>query len=103
MSSWTMPWRKPEAKRPDPPPYAPRAARAVSEEDAAVDAAVVKLKEARRLDSARQYGAAVGLYEEGLTLLMERLRTEPNPQKKAVLNEKASEYMTLAEAAKAKG
>ena len=69
-------------------------------EEDAVGAAVEKLKDARRFDDSKQYGTAVLLYEEGLTLLMERANTERDEPKKAVILKTVEEYMARAERCK---
>ena len=48
-----------------------------------VEAAVAKLKDARRFDDSKQYSTAVMLYEEGLRLLIERHSVESDEPKKA--------------------
>ena len=43
-----------------------------NDDNSQVEAAVAKLKDARRFDDSKQYSTAVMLYEEGLRLLIER-------------------------------
>lgn len=69
-------------------------------EENAVGTAVEKLKDARRFDDSKQYGTAVLLYEEGLTLLMERANAERDEPKKAVILKTVEEYMARAERCK---
>ena len=65
-----------------------------------VEAAVAKLKDARRFDDSKQYSTAVMLYEEGLRLLIERHANEVDEPKKAVILKTVEEYMARAERCK---
>ena len=65
-----------------------------------VEAAVAKLKDARRFDDSKQYSTAVMLYEEGLRLLIERHQQESDEPKRAVILKTVEEYMARAERCK---
>ena len=65
-----------------------------------VEAAVAKLKDARRFDDSKQYSTAVMLYEEGLRLLIERQQQESDEPKRAVILKTVEEYMARAERCK---
>ena len=65
-----------------------------------VEAAVAKLKDARRFEDSKQYSTAVMLYEEGLRLLIERHQQESDEPKRAVILKTVEEYMARAERCK---
>ena len=65
-----------------------------------VEAAVAKLKDARRFEDSKQYSTAVMLYEEGLRLLIERHQSESDEPKRAVILKTVEEYMGRAERCK---
>jgi SpoVK/Ycf46/Vps4 family AAA+-type ATPase len=69
-------------------------------DDGQVEAAVAKLKDARRFDDSKQYSTAVMLYEEGLRLLIERHANEVDEPKRAVILKTVEEYMARAERCK---
>ena len=71
-----------------------------SDDNGQVEAAVAKLKDARRFDDSKQYSTAVMLYEEGLRLLIERHQTESDEPKRAVILKTVEEYMARAERCK---
>ena len=64
-----------------------------SDDNGQVEAAVAKLKDARRFDDSKQYSTAVMLYEEGLRLLIERANVENDEPKRAVILKTVEEYM----------
>ena len=72
-----------------------------SDDNGQVEAAVAKLKDARRFDDSKQFSTAVMLYEEGLRLLIERANVENDEPKKAVILKTVEEYMARAERCKA--
>ena len=71
-----------------------------NEDNGQVEAAVAKLKDARRFDDSKQYSTAVMLYEEGLRLLIERHQSESDEPKRAVILKTVEEYMARAERCK---
>jgi len=71
-----------------------------SDDNGQVEAAVAKLKDARRFDDSKQYSTAVMLYEEGLRLLIERHQSESDEPKRAVILKTVEEYMARAERCK---
>ena len=71
-----------------------------SDDNGQVEAAVAKLKDARRFDDSKQYSTAVMLYEEGLRLLIERHQQESDEPKRAVILKTVEEYMARAERCK---
>ena len=71
-----------------------------SDDNGQVEAAVAKLKDARRFDDSKQYSTAVMLYEEGLRLLIERHQHESDEPKRAVILKTVEEYMARAERCK---
>ena len=71
-----------------------------SDDNSQVEAAVAKLKDARRFDDSKQYSTAVMLYEEGLRLLIERHQQESDEPKRAVILKTVEEYMARAERCK---
>ena len=71
-----------------------------SDDNSQVEAAVAKLKDARRFDDSKQYSTAVMLYEEGLRLLIERHQSESDEPKRAVILKTVEEYMARAERCK---
>ena len=71
-----------------------------SDDNGQVEAAVAKLKDARRFDDSKQYSTAVMLYEEGLRLLIERHQQERDEPKRAVILKTVEEYMARAERCK---
>jgi len=71
-----------------------------SADNGQVEAAVAKLKDARRFDDSKQYSTAVMLYEEGLRLLIERHQSESDEPKRAVILKTVEEYMARAERCK---
>ena len=71
-----------------------------NEDNGQVEAAVAKLKDARRFDDSKQYSTAVMLYEEGLRLLIERHQQESDEPKRAVILKTVEEYMARAERCK---
>ena len=71
-----------------------------SDDNGQVEAAVAKLKDARRFEDSKQYSTAVMLYEEGLRLLIERHQSESDEPKRAVILKTVEEYMGRAERCK---
>mgnify|MGYP002824503133 CR=1 FL=1 len=71
-----------------------------SDDNGQVEAAVAKLKDARRFEDSKQYSTAVMLYEEGLRLLIERHQQESDEPKRAVILKTVEEYMARAERCK---
>ena len=71
-----------------------------SDDNSQVEAAVAKLKDARRFEDSKQYSTAVMLYEEGLRLLIERHQQESDEPKRAVILKTVEEYMARAERCK---
>jgi len=71
-----------------------------SDDNGQVEAAVAKLKDARRFEDSKQFSTAVMLYEEGLRLLIERHQQESDEPKRAVILKTVEEYMARAERCK---
>ena len=71
-----------------------------SDDNGQVEAAVAKLKDARRFEDSKQYSTAVMLYEEGLRLLIERHQQESDEPNRAVILKTVEEYMARAERCK---
>ena len=67
----------------------------------ALESAVAKLKEGKRLDELKQFKAALALYEDGLATLLGCLKQERDAAKKAQLAQKFETYLQRAEQLKA--
>ena len=67
----------------------------------ALESAVAKLKEGKRLDELKQFKAALALYEDGLATLLGCLKQERDAAKKAQLAQKFEEFLGRAEQLKA--
>ena len=67
----------------------------------ALESAVAKLKEGKRLDELKQFKAALALYEDGLATLLGCLKQERDAAKKAQLAQNFEAYLGRAEQLKA--
>ena len=67
----------------------------------ALESAVAKLKEGKRLDELKQFKAALALYEDGLATLLGCLKQERDAAKKAQLAQTFEEFLGRAEQLKA--
>ena len=67
----------------------------------ALESAVAKLKEGKRLDELKQFKAALALYEDGLATLLGCLKQERDAAKKAQLAQTFEDFLGRAEQLKA--